>query len=114
MPKKNGVFKITDEHCRAALKDALDELNKYIGGEEKLEIEGQQVSLNLGSEYQLGGAHFLNFSKYQNEANPGEQLWNNHIAIILNEYLRGRKGEDRQKLILALKSKYKNILKDDK
>ena len=90
--KKDDVFKITNEKHREALKKAMDELNKYIGGENKLEIKGQQVSLNLGSEYKLGGAYFLNFAKYQTDQNNAwDKLWNNHIAIILNEYLRGHK-----------------------
>ena len=107
--EKNGVFKITAEKHREALKNAMTELNQYIGGEEKeeekLEIKGQKVSLNLGSEYKLGGAYFLNFAKYQaDENNAWDKLWNNHIAIILNEYLRGHKL--RSDIILALRKKY--------
>ena len=106
--EKNGVFKITDENHRKALKNAMTELNKYIGGEEKeeekLEIKGQKVSLNLGDEYKLGGAYFLNFAKYQDKVDAWDKLWNNHIVIILNEYLRGHKL--RSDIVIALREKY--------
>ena len=106
--KKNGNFKINDINHREALKRSMAELNKYIGGEEKLEIKGQKVSLNLGDEYKLGGAYFLNFAKYPaDENNAWDNLWDNHIAVILNEYLRGRK--ERQSLISALKDKFLQI-----
>ena len=106
--EKDGVFKITDEEHREVLKRAMTELNKYIGGEEKegeeLKINGQKVSLNLGDEYKLGGAYFLNFAKYQDKVDAWDKLWNNHIAIILNEYLRGHKL--RSDIIIALREKY--------
>ena len=105
---KDGNFKIANENNRAALQRAMTELNKYIGGEEKeaekIKINEQPVSLNLGTEYQLGGAYFLNFAKYQEGKNPFKSLWNNHIAIILNEYLRGR--SNRAQILSALKGKY--------
>ena len=80
-----------------------------IGTQEK----PQNVSLNLGTEYQLGGAYFLNFTKYQDDKSKDqsaafESLWNNHIAIILNEYLRGR--SNRQDIVSALKKVYDNAL----
>ena len=96
----------------------MTELNKYIGGEEqekeKLKVKEQPVSLNLGGEYKLGGAYFLNFAKYQDDKSKDqsaafESLWNNHIAIILNEYLRGRSS--RQDIVSALKKVYDNALK---
>ena len=115
--KKDDVFKITNEKHREALKKVMTELNKFIGSvdnknAETLTIDMQQISLHLGDEYQLGGAYFLNFAKYQNEENPWEKLWDNHIAIILNEYLRGRK--DRQTIISTLKDKCFAILGDNK
>ena len=117
---KKDKEKIEKPEHRDALKRAMNELNIYIGGEEeakkkeKLKINGQDVSLNLGKEYQLGGAYFLNFAKYQDDKSKDqsaafESLWNNHIAIILNEYLRGR--SNRQAIILALKKVYDNALK---
>ena len=104
--KDSEEYKIPDENNRRNLKDFMRCLNDCISGKDS------QLDLNLGVEYQLGGAYFLNFAKYQNEKNSWEQLWDNHIAVILDEYLRGRK--DRQPLICALRNKYFAILGDNK
>ena len=104
--KDSEEYKIPDENNRRNLKDIMRCLNDCISGKDS------QLDLKLGVEYQLGGAYFLNFAKYQNEKNSWEQLWDNHIAVILNEYLRGRK--DRQPLICALRNKYFAILGDNK
>ena len=53
----------------------------------------------LGREYQLGGAVFAKFK------GDYEALWNNHIANILNEYLRGRR--DRKDRMDALEKAYR-------
>lgn len=53
----------------------------------------------LGCEYQLGGAVFAKFGKCGGDF---ERLWKNHIEIILNEYLRGRR--DRKELVDKLKA----------
>ena len=53
----------------------------------------------LGCEYQLGGAIFAKFGKCGGDF---ERLWKNHIEIILNEYLRGRR--DRKELVDKLKA----------
>ena len=95
--KKTGNCKIKEEY-HTRLERVMTALNACIAGQEA------QVNLNLGEEYQLGGAYFLNFAKYQEEKNPWEQLWDNHIAIILNEYLRGRKN--RHELLTVIKGIY--------
>ena len=106
---KEGKKKIPDQNDRDKLKSVMKTLNGYIGsvdGEEprKLTVNGQTVSLNLGDEYELGGAYFLNFAKYNGEENPQDLLWNNHIAVILNEYLRVKKN--RTELLSLLKQKF--------
>ena len=53
----------------------------------------------LGCEYQLGGAIFAKFGKCGGDF---ERLWKDHIEIILNEYLRGRR--DRKELVDKLKA----------
>ena len=55
----------------------MDALNAIIGKE-------------LGTEYQIGGAYFLNVRKYNGDFNA---LWMNHISVILNEYLRGMRNK---------------------
>ena len=76
-------------------------LNCHIGAENK---PLNNICLNLGDEYQLGGAYFLNFTKYKGLNNPEELLWKNHIAIILNEYLRGRK--EKEQLLRLLEKEF--------
>ena len=55
------------------------------GGEEK------DLRVGLGPEYELGGAIFANAAKDEYKDDPGRCLLNNHIRIILSEYLRGNK-----------------------
>ena len=76
-------------------------LNCHIGAENK---PLNNIYLNLGDDYQLGGAYFLNFTKYKGLNNPEELLWKNHIAIILNEYLRGRK--EKEQLLRLLEKEF--------
>jgi len=60
---------------------------------------------NLGEEYKLGGAYFKKIEKYCDGGNADWQaLWNNHLGVILREYLRGRR--DAEKIIGALKKAY--------
>lgn len=112
-----GNYKIREENDREKLKRVMEMLNKYIDpvgdqGPEPLTVNnGQPVSLNLGEEYQLGGAYFLKFAKYQDEADPWELLWNNHIAVILNEYLRGKKY--RTELLSRLHQKFNDVCDAD-
>ena len=62
----------------------------------------------LGDEYQLGGAIFAKYKKYDGENNAFESLWNNHIKNILSEYLRGRL--DRVEVLDRLKNSYDNAI----
>lgn len=67
--------------------------------------EKSAVSLNLGAEYQLGGAYFKNIEEYTKDGIADwNALWNNHIKVILQEYLRGRK--DVSAILAALKGEY--------
>lgn len=43
----------------------------------------------LSTDYQIGGAYFLKYALYTNEPNPFDKLWDNHLEILLKEYLRG-------------------------
>lgn len=65
------------------LKNRMDNLNKEILDEK----------YHLGQAYQIGGAYFLKFAKYYigdgNEAEAFNKLWENHIAGVVKEYLRG-------------------------
>lgn len=70
------------------IKDAMKVLNGYIGGDTKLKVDGREISLGLGTEYQLGGAIFANAAKYEGD-DWKKKLWENHIKVLLVEYLRG-------------------------
>lgn len=70
------------------------------------EIKRRMLSLNkailspeieLSSDYQLGGAYFLKLALYATDQNPFNKLWDNHLKVILKEYLRGS-GEEAMKL----------------
>ena len=93
--------KISDTEIQNKLISVMRTLNEYIGGKD---IDG--INLNLGDEYKLGGAYFVNYLKYDDE--PYTMLWENHIAVILNEYLRG--SRKRKEIISALYSEYKKVL----
>ncbi len=92
----DGSRKI-DAAFAQTLKNAMNALNFEIAGEE---VAGQKpkLDLRLGSEYKLGGAIFARFEKCNGDF---ERLWKNHIEIILNEYLRGRR--ERNQLVGKLK-----------
>lgn len=66
-----------DDADKEKSQRAMDALNAIIGKE-------------LGTEYQIGGAYFLNVRKYNGDFNA---LWMNHIFVILNEYLRGMRNK---------------------
>ena len=79
----------------------MAELNKYIGSANEL-LDGK-YHLDLGDEYALGGAYFVHFAKYPES--PWDKLWSNHLAVILNEYLRGHR--DRHAILKCLKNVFK-------
>lgn len=61
--------------------------------------------LKFGEEYKLGGAYFKKLEKYKdNPEEMWEALWNNHIAVILREYLRGRRDASNE--LKTLKEAY--------
>lgn len=55
-------------------------------------VNDKLEALKFGEEYKLGGAYFKKLKNYKdNPEEMWEALWNNHIAVILREYLRGRR-----------------------
>lgn len=104
---------ILDENKKA--KEKMEAINKYIGPWKGIDNSplpltvnenGKTVSLNLGKEYQLGGAYFKKIDNYpkNNDKPDWEALWDNHIEGILREYLRGRR--DIEEILNALKNEY--------
>lgn len=101
------------------LKNAMDAVNKLIAPNEKSD-DGTK-DLQLGPEYQLGGAIFAKLEKYVGEesgkpkpadAKGYKQLWDNHIENILREYLRGRSNRD--SLLDKLENTYYSALNNAK
>lgn len=43
----------------------------------------------LGKAYQIGPAYFRKLEYYLNLPDPFEALWNNHLLVLVREYLRG-------------------------
>jgi len=72
-------------------KGMLDEL-----GDKRKDAENVMTALNkaieeiggLSSAYHIGPAYFLKLKKYNGDDNF-DKLWNNHIAGVIKEYLRG-------------------------
>ena len=83
---KNGNGeKIDVSPCLENIKNRMDNLNKA--------IVNKELKLNLGPEYQIGGAYFLKFAKYYKDSQDASKafanLWDYHIKGVLREYLRG-------------------------
>jgi 5-methylcytosine-specific restriction protein B len=69
-----------DQQWKVEAKKRMSSLNDKI--EEILE----------STSYQIGGAYYKKLEKYKTSNDISEafkQLWNNHIAVLLHEYLRG-------------------------
>ena len=96
--------KISDEN-KDKLKKVMAELNKYIGSANEL-LDGK-YHLDFGDEYALGGAYFVHFAKYAGETDPQKLLWENHLQIIINEYLRGHR--DRHAISACLKQVFDTV-----
>ena len=43
----------------------------------------------LGKPYQIGPAYFRKLENYLDQPNPFEALWNNHLLVLIREYVRG-------------------------
>ena len=115
--KENGKPKI-DPGSVSKLKVAMEELNKRISGTQDLECsskggqENSKESINIGAflgpAYELGAAIFAKFAKCSGDFN---MLWENHIKIILAEYLRGRRNPET--FLDALRDVYDKAVKDE-
>lgn len=82
--------KVSNPSLAKKLKTAMSSINDAIRGG-KVTVDTRELSLGLGPEYELGGAIFANAAKYGGSADIPRKLWNNHIKVILSEYLRGNR-----------------------
>lgn len=102
----DAILEIMDDGYSGKLKAAMTALNDRISG--KTTDGGENIGAFLGPAYELGAAIFAKFAKCNGDFN---MLWENHIEIILAEYLRGRR--DRNAILLALKDIYdKSVMPD--
>lgn len=78
------------------VKNRMNNLNNAIVSKE----------LSLSTTYQIGAAYFKKLELYVNETNPFKSLWDNHLNVLLSEYLRGtpKAGDN----LIFLKAAYNN------
>ncbi len=62
----------------------------------------------LSSAFHIGPAYFLKLKNYQNEPNPFDSLWHNHIKGVVFEYLRGL--PDSEEMMLKLRNAYNKLI----
>jgi 5-methylcytosine-specific restriction endonuclease McrBC GTP-binding regulatory subunit McrB len=104
-------YEVTAEQSERIIEDKIDDAEtkrKLLSAMRQINGKIEDRDFRLGKEYQLGGAIFAKYLKYQAEDNPFDSLWNNHIAVILNEYLRGRR--DKESKLEELKNVYDNAV----
>ena len=99
---QDGILneKITKTNLRQQAKDRMNAVNELIG-----------KAMNLGQEYQLGAAYFAKIQDYKDCKDckdPFEELWDNHISVILEEYLRTESTENQREQLEELKNAYDN------
>ena len=98
---KKSTEKNIDDEILNKLKNRMDNLNKVILDEK----------YHLGQAYQIGGAYFLKFAKYYDESKDEKdafnKLWDNHIAGVIKEYLRGIDDKN-ETLFKELEKAYQN------
>ena len=106
-------IRVPDEKIKKALKAAMDKINNIIKGEDNNGDENLE-NLGLGTEYQLGGAYFIPREPEGSQGYDKDEvrngLWNNHIQVILSDYLRGNKNKD--KAIKAFEYAYTKAFND--
>ena len=107
--RRRFAFIDVTANSRVAMLDKL--------GDKKTEAVNRMMHLNAAIEkipglspaYHIGPAYFLKLEKY---AFNFEKLWENHIAGVVSEYLRGMDDNER-KLFNGLKEAYNNGKTDD-
>lgn len=74
----------------------VGELDKNTALEKMRKVNDGLKELGFDEAYKLGGAYFKKIEKYASGPdNKWVSLWDNHIAVILREYLRGRRNADK-------------------
>lgn len=98
--KAEDRISMWDERIENWKDDAIKRMNSL-----NKAIEGIP---SLSCAYHIGPAYFLKLENYQNEINPFDNLWNNHLEGVVFEYLRGL--PDSEELMSKLKNAYNNLI----
>lgn len=92
-------------------EEKLEKLNaNYSDYKKRIKALNEAITetLKLNEHYHLGAAYFAKIKLYFDKANPNykkarEKVWDNHLAQILNEYVKGR-GKEAQ--VEAIREKF--------
>ena len=92
-------------------EEKLENLNaNYSDYKKRIKALNEAITetLKLNEHYHLGAAYFAKIKLYFDKANPNykkarEKVWDNHLAQILNEYVKGR-GKEAQ--VEAIREKF--------
>lgn len=113
--RRRFAFKEIKAEDNVGMLDELDKITegwteKAINRMKHLNATIEKVE-GLSSAYHLGASYFLKLKNYKDAANPFGELWDNHIAGLLFEYLRG--VPDAAKTIDDLKRAYDDESAED-
>lgn len=101
MRRRFTFIEITPEEAKAMLysKLATDIADKAVG---KMDAINNIISEEIGSEYQIGPAYFLDLKDDSNF----DSLWKQRIEPLIKEYRRGEDKTETESLIAKLKEAY--------
>jgi len=101
MRRRFAWEEITSQSRISMWEGIIDKYSEEAGKRmESLNIAIQQVE-GLSSSYHIGPAYFLKLQQYDGDF---QKLWDNHIGLLIKEYLRGM--PDAEKKIEDIKTQY--------
>lgn len=98
-----------DEKCFETVMGDMKKKSFYSEALNRYQNLNNEIAKNeiLGESYKIGPAYFRKLDMYSNNGNPDwEQFWNNHLELLLKEYLRSRKSIEDD--LIKLKAAYNN------
>ncbi|MCF8308928.1 MAG: AAA family ATPase [Bacteroidales bacterium] len=108
----NFIWQLENEEKVESPK--INTLKEILGDKENKKAYKRIYALNkaisdydnstLGKDYQIGPAYFHNLLSYIEDDYPFEKLWQYHLKILLEEYLRGLPNKD--DILKSLKEAY--------
>ena len=100
MFETHNDFKQLDDSVKTEIVNRMDNLNAAIIGEYK--YDGKEIKKigTLNKDYQIGAAYFLKYLSYKDEGMPFDVLWENHLKILLYDYVRADQNPDEELKLL--------------